>query len=345
MNGAFVFDRIFMNIFFQLIALILVVFLSVGCGEDPVEPDTGSVIKEIVPDPIDQSGDSNDSFAKPTLSPIVVENLDQAQEIYEKQENTSFKTGDRGWQRYKASRSGYLTRFSLYGCAHSKGARNKSQIIYGDVIWGEIRLERTNETLGTWSLSRDQVVAQLKSRGLEETDYDWIHVKISDDQRISQVAGETYLIQSVKISDNRPFFGSFRFGVNDPYPDGAWWHCNPKPTAAYDKDLVFMTWVGKTAKQVTEERALRLEEVEQRLQPPKRSVDIEPVPSSVVPVIPEPAPAPVTPPAVVAPIPEPELPDPDSPPDSLPPILQPEEKPAPAIPGTKKPLLPFLRPK
>lgn len=345
MNEAFVFDRNFMNIRFPLVALTLVAVLGVGCGEDPVEPNSGQVSPKVSPKPVGRLVESNNSSVKPTLPPIVVKDLDQAQEIYELQGNTSFRTGDRGWQSYKASKSGYLTRFSLYGCAHNKAARNKSQITYGDVIWGEIRLARTNEKLGTWTLSRDQIVAQLKLRGWKWTDYDWIDVKISEDQRIPQVAGETYLIQSVKISDNRPFFGSFRFAESNPYPDGAWWH-KPPTSSSPDYDLVFRTYVGKTAEQVTEERARRLEKVEQRLQPNKRSVDIKPVPTPVTPTIPDAVPkpeppAPVNPPPVVAPVPEPEVPV--SPPNTPAPRPQAESKPDNS--DTKKPLLPFLRPK
>ena len=311
-----------------------------GCGEDPVEtsatepteksqagePQPASpVVQPVKPIPVE---------AIPALPLIVVEDLDQAQEIDSVQMTSSFGVGEQGWQSYKASKFGYLTRFSLYGCAHTKNARNKNKFHYGETLWGEIRLARTKETLGTWTLSREEVVAQLKARGLKETQYDWIQVRISDDQRIPQIVGETYVIRSVKISDDRPFFGSFRCDSGDPYPDGEWWHRNnPVAGAPAEKDLVFRTYVGKTATQVIEERARRLEQVELRLQPKT------PSPAPVVTI---------TPPREVTPVPVPPVfpprevtPAPVDPTQSIPPRQRPSEGNA-SKPGPKKPLLPFL---
>ena len=290
----------------QAIFLVIAVIFS-GCGDDQVEnPTTGPV-------EVNQSGiapATTNLPSPPVLLHIALEELDQAQESYDEQMVSSFGVGDNGWQSYKASKTGYLTRFTFYGCAHSK---NK---IYGEVMNGEIRLARTNERLGTWTLTRDDVVGQLRARGLRSTDYDWIDVRISDDQRIPQVAGESYFIQATRISDNRKWFGSFRFATGDRYPDGAWWHALKPPKR--EADLVFRTYVGKTNAQVTAERALRHEEVKerQRLKEQEQNGNRPPKP--------------IIPPGESVPLP---------PPDPLPPVKPPVEQNA-----SRKPLLPFLRP-
>ena len=288
-----------MRIRVQLITVFIATLFSGGCGDDQVEaPSTGPV-------EVNQSVKASPQVSLPEPSPalpeIVVEELDQAQESYDEQMVSSFGEGDRGWQSYKASRSGYLTRFSLFGRAHTKNSA------YGTIVSGEIRLGRTNEQLGTWSLSRDEVVAQLRARGLHETKDDWIDVKIPEDQRIPQIAGEEYLIQSTSITGGKNWFGSFRFATGDSYPDGAWWHTLNPPVR--DADLVFRTYVGKTAKQVTAERVGRHEQVIKHLQATQTQEDNTTAESSST-----------------------------APPDSLP--QQPKDKNA-----SKKPLLPFFRPR
>jgi len=293
--------------------LLIPVAFFAGCGEDQVEaPSTGpvEVNQSVVAVPEVQLPES-----PPALPEIVVEELDQAQESYDEQVVASFGVGDRGWQTYRASKSGYLTRFSLFGRAHTKNNT------YGAIISGEIRLGRNNKKLGTWSLSREEVVAQLNARGLHETNYDWIDVKISEGQRIPQTAGEAYLIRSTSIAGGRDWFGSFRFATGDRYPDGAWWHTPDH--SSRDGDLVFRTYVGKTAKQVTAERAHRLEQMMKQLRAAEDNTTAESSPSRL--------PNPVPPDAIPQP---PAI----APPDPLP--QQPKEQNA-----TKKPLLPFLRPR
>ena len=304
----------------QAIFLVIVIAFS-GCGDDQVEnPTTGP----IVVDPAGPGAAGAESNSESSgLPQIALEELDQAQERYDEQMVTSFGVGERGWQTYKASKSGYLTRFTFYGCAHSK---NK---IYGESMSGVIRQISTNKVLGTWTLTRDDVVTQLLTHGLRPTDYDWIDVRISDDQRIPQVAGETYSIQTTTISQNRNWFGSFRFANGDRYPDGAWWHAMKPP--AREADLVFRTYVGKTNAQVTAERALRHEELKER-QRQREEQQVDNTPKPIIPpgeFVPLP---PADPVPLPAPVPQPEQVSPV-------PVKRTVEQNA-----TKKPLLPFLRP-
>ncbi|MFP6899310.1 MAG: hypothetical protein VCA36_00110, partial [Opitutales bacterium] len=191
------------------------------------------------------------------------------------------------------------------------------------------------EKLGTWSLSRDEVVAQLAGQGLKSSQYGWISVKISEDQRIPQIPGETYLIQSTKISGGSPWFGSFRVGSGNKYPDGAWWHA--KFTQTKQPDLVFRTYVAKTVAQSTQERAIRLEQVERHLREEKNGIKkggiTRPAPSPQPPITDPVPPVPIAPPGEVVPIAPPDPP--------LPPPPETEEKNA-SKPSPKKPLLPFL---
>ena len=292
------------------IVLCLTVALITGCGDDvvdapnrqPVEANQ-SIVGPVIPlpDPV------------PPLPALMPAEIDQVQESEDEGTVTSFGVDAKGWQSYTAGKKGCLTYFTLYGSAHNKNARHKSRFMYGDTIWGEIQLAQTKEKLGTWKLTRAEVVAQLASQGLKPSQFGWISVKISDDQRIPQVPGETYVIQSTKIAGGSPWFGSFRVRGGNNYPDGEWWHTRPGSPRL--SDLVFRTYVAKTVVQDTKERAIRLEQVERQLREEKnitKEIAPPPTPSPQPPVTDPLPPAPRTPPPEFVPIapPDPPLPRP-----------------------------------
>lgn len=315
----------------QRIVLCLTVALITGCGD------------EVVDAPDRQPVEANQTVVGPVVAPLPEPNpalpalmpaeIDQAQESEDDGTVTSFGVDAKGWQSYKAGKKGCLTHFTLYGAAHNKNARHKSRFMYGDTIWGEIRLAGTKEKLGTWKLTRDEVEAQLASQGLKPSQFGWISVKISEDQRIPQIPGETYLIQSTKIAGGSPWFGSFRVHSGNNYADGEWWHTRPGSPRL--SDLVFRTYVAKTVAQNTKERAIRLEQVERLLREEKNITKeiAQPQAPSPQPPIRDPIPpAPIAPPPEFVPI---------APPDPLPPPPPSVEKNA-SKAGGKKPLLPFL---
>ncbi|MFP6899838.1 MAG: hypothetical protein VCA36_02775, partial [Opitutales bacterium] len=124
----------------QRIFFCLSAGLIAGCGDDVVDaPSTGPVeanqsVAVLPPVPLPEPG--------PSLPELLPAEIDQAQESEDEGTVTSFGVDDNGWQSYKAAKKGCLTQFTLYGCAHNKNARHKGRFMYGDTIWGEIRLGR-----------------------------------------------------------------------------------------------------------------------------------------------------------------------------------------------------------
>jgi len=99
--------------------------------------------------------------------------------------------------------------------------------------------------IATWSLSRQEVVAQLSSQGLSDIDYGWIDIKFQDPTD-PLVNGRKYFFVCERIADGKHFFGAFSFGEGNPYAGGRHW-LHP------EHDLVFRSYVGNEEKTAIEE--------------------------------------------------------------------------------------------
>ena len=123
---------------------------------------------------------------------------------------------------------------------------------------------------GEWSISREEIVNQLAVQGLTETDRGWITLQMRGE--IPQQKGRLYFIVCDYIADNRGWFGAFAFAEANSYKRGRFW-LHP------EHDLVFRTYIGKTADQL---------EKEQRGEPLFDSDTASLVPDNVIPDAPKP---------------------------------------------------------
>ena len=102
----------------------------------------------------------------------------------------------------------------------------------------------TGPKFGSWELSRDDIVNQLSGQGLAEREADGSPSCLRGN---SARRGKTYFLICDRISEGRPWFGAFAFGDGNPYLPGGHW-LPPR------HDLVFRTYVGKTAEQISAEQ-------------------------------------------------------------------------------------------
>lgn len=238
--------------------LALVVVL-IGCSEDTPEPVKDSpkplVTKQNKPDISIQS-----DFEFPD---VYVEELDQTQEFYKEQHETSFSfVTKKNWFSYTASKDGILTKVLFFGKPNFQPSDH-----YGDSMHGFIREGNPDKgaKFGEWDLSRDDIVNQLSAQGINDREAGWITIRMKGN--IPQIAGKTYFFVCDNITGGKPWFGAFAFGDGNPYKQGKFW-LHP------DHDLVFRTYVGKTPEQVTKEqknkeitKALGVEEKEVPINP------------------------------------------------------------------------------
>jgi len=238
--------------------LALVVFL-IGCSEDTPEPvkdsPTPLVTKQDKPDVPIQS-----DFEFPD---VYVEELDQTQEFYKEQHETSFSfVTNKNWFSYTASKDGILTKVLFFGKPNFKPSDH-----YGDSMHGFIREGNpdTGAKFGEWDLSRDDIVNQLSAQGINNREAGWITIRMRG--KIPQIAGKTYFFVCDKITGGKPWFGAFAFGEGNPYKEGKFW-LHP------DHDLVFRTYVGKTPEQVTKEQ--KNKEITKALGAEEKDVPINP---------------------------------------------------------------------
>ena len=204
--------------------------------------------------------------------------IDQVQEVLKDQHDTSFShEKNRNWSSFTAGMKGFLTRVELYGKPHTP-----MTTLYGDEMIGTVRLgSPTGKKLGIWKLSRDDILAQFKSRGLSKGESGWIELRMKGE--IPQNPGETYYLVCEKISEGKKWFGAFAFSEDDPYPGGRHWH---RPQF----DLVFRTYVGQS---VRPEDALAGEELNATLI--RHVQSLKPKPPEPVVIKPPPVPPPPQP--------------------------------------------------
>ena len=176
--------------------------------------------------------------------PIVfVEELDQMQEFFKEQHETSFShVPNKNWMSFTAGKDGILTKILLFGKTNYLISEH-----YGKKMSGFVRSGNpdTGPKFGKWELSRDDIINQLNNQGLKETQAGWITLRMRG--MIPQETGKTYFLVCEKISDERSWFGAFAFGEGNPYPYGRHW-LHP------EHDLVFRTYVGKTKEQIKREQ-------------------------------------------------------------------------------------------
>ena len=155
--------------------LLFVLTLFAGCGDDGGGEQSGLPSPKSVPGIVSEPVSPGE-----VPEPIVplVEEVDQSQEYYKKGHVSSFShVTKRNWFSYEAGKTGILTRISLYGRPHFRSD------IYGDSMQGSIRTGGpSGPVLGKWTLSRDEVSAQLKNAGLTDNDYGWINVTTATEE-------------------------------------------------------------------------------------------------------------------------------------------------------------------
>ena len=117
---------------------------------------------------------------------------------------------------------------------------------YGSSMSGFIRADNPNTgpKYGAWSIC-EEIVNQLALQGLTETDRGWITLQMKGE--IPQQKGRLYFIVCDYIADNRGWFGAFAFAEANSYKPGRFW-LHP------EHDLVFRTYIGKTAHQLDKEQ-------------------------------------------------------------------------------------------
>lgn len=223
--------------FFRLLCILLISALLFGCSDD--KPDTKD--HTTLPPTVD----NRDKVAgKPTQpAPVVyIEELDQFQEYFKEQHETSFShVGKKNWMSYTAGKDGILTKIMLFGKPNYTISEH-----YGSSMSGFIRAGNPDSgpKFGEWSLTREEIVNQLALQGLTEIDSGWITLQMRGE--IPQQAGKMYFIVCDQIGDKRAWFGAFAFAEGNSYKGGRFW-LHP------DHDLVFRTYVGKTADQIQKE--------------------------------------------------------------------------------------------
>ncbi len=223
---------------FRLPLLLLLAVFHIGCSEDSPEPKKETSLPLPPEEEIQVS-------AKPTEpEPLVyIEELDQFQEYFKEQHETSFShVTKKNWMSYTAGKDGILTKVLLFGKPNYTISEH-----YGSYMSGFVRSGNpdTGPKYGEWSISREEIINQLAIQGLTETDRGWITLQMRGE--IPQEAGRMYFLVCDDIGDKKAWFGAFSFAEGNNYKKGRFW-LHP------EHDLVFRTYVGKTADQLEKEQ-------------------------------------------------------------------------------------------
>ena len=238
-------------------------FFIFSCSDNKPNPED----KAELPPPLEKKTEVSKKPAQP--EPIVyVEELDQYQEYFKEQHETSFShVSKKNWSSFTAGKDGILTKVMLFGKPNYTISAH-----YGSSMSGFIRADNPDSgpKYGEWSISREEIVNQLAVQGLTETDRGWITLQMRGE--IPQQKGRLYFIVCDYIADNRGWFGAFAFAEANSYKRGRFW-LHP------EHDLVFRTYIGKTADQL---------EKEQRGEPLFDSDTASLVPDNVIPDAPKP---------------------------------------------------------
>ena len=178
---------------------------------------------------------------KANIPVVYIEELDQFQEYYKEQHETSFSHVKRkNWTSFTAGKDGILTKVLLFGKPNYTISEH-----YGSSMSGFVRADNPDSgpKYGEWSISREEIVNQLALQGLTETDRGWITIQMRGE--IPQEKGRMYFMVCDQISDKRSWFGAFAFAEGNSYKKGRFW-LHP------EHDLVFRTYVGMSQDQLTQ---------------------------------------------------------------------------------------------
>ncbi|MDG1356341.1 MAG: hypothetical protein P8P90_08865 [Opitutales bacterium] len=226
---------LFPNRLFYLSCLVLIAF---SCSDN--KPDAEEPVS--LPPTVDEKPELATLPTKPV--PVVyIEELDQYQEYFKEQHETSFShVAKKNWSSYTAGKDGILTKVLLFGKPNYMISEH-----YGSSMSGFIRADNPDSgpKYGEWSLTRDGIINQLALQGLTETDRGWITLQMRGE--IPQQKGRLYFIVCDQIGNKRSWFGAFAFAEGNSYKQGRFW-LHPQ------HDLVFRTYVGKTADQLEKEQ-------------------------------------------------------------------------------------------
>ena len=248
--------------FIRFIPIVLIPLFYLACSDEKPEPKQETQL----PPTVEKKPTTQiPSAAKPV---VYIEELDQFQEFFKEQHETSFShVTKKNWTSYTAGKDGILTKVLLFGKPNYTISEH-----YGSSMSGFVRADNpdTGPKYGEWSITREEIVNQLALQGLTEIDRGWITLQMRGE--IPQQAGRMYFIVCDQISDKRAWFGAFAFAEGNSYKNGRFW-LHP------EHDLVFRTYVGKTADQL---------EREQRGQPLFDSDTASLVPAKDVPAAPKP---------------------------------------------------------
>jgi hypothetical protein len=226
---------LFPNRLFYISCLALFAF---SCADDKPETDEPASLPPTV--------DKEPELAVVPTQPVPVvyiEELDQYQEYFKEQHETSFShVGKKNWSSYTAGKDGILTKVLLFGKPNYMISEH-----YGSSMSGFIRADNPDSgpKYGEWSLTRDDIINQLAVQELTEIDQGWITLQMRGE--IPQQKGRLYFIVCDKIGNKRSWFGAFAFAEGNSYKRGRFW-LHP------EHDLVFRTYVGKTADQLEKEQ-------------------------------------------------------------------------------------------
>ena len=136
----------------------------------------------------DPSTPALEKSVKADFPKVYVEELDQFQEFFKEQHETSFShVPNKNWMSFTAGKDGILTKILLFGKANYLISEH-----YGSAMRGFVRESNPNTgtVFGEWELSRDEIVNQLAAQGLAENEPGWITIRMRGE--IPQEAGKTY---------------------------------------------------------------------------------------------------------------------------------------------------------
>ena len=229
-----------MKTFPKLTSAVLTLSILFSCSDDKEIPEE----KTQLPPAIEKAEtEDNKLFSNAEFPKVYTEVLDQSQEFFKEQHETSFShIPKKNWMSFTAGKNGMLTKILLFGKANYLISEH-----YGSAMKGFIRVSNPDKgpKLGAWSLSRDEIVNQLAAQGLAETESGWITIRMRGE--IPQESGKTYYLICDHISDGRPWFGAFAFSDGNSYLQGRHW-LHP------DHDLVFRTYVGKAGDMASQQQ-------------------------------------------------------------------------------------------
>ena len=226
-----------MNIFPYILPFYAIICFF-GCGDD--SPSKKEIIIDEQPPILDVN---IPELVNTQLSPpnVIVEELDHSQEFFKEQHTTSFSYVKRkNWTSYTADKNGLLTKILLFGKANLLESPH-----YGLSMGGFIRAKTPDSgpKLGEWNISREEIVSQLSSQGLQPRQAGWITIEMRGE--IPQSKGIQYFLVCDYITEGKAWFGEFAFAEANPYGAGSHW-------LNQNHDLVMRTYVGKTDQQLKE---------------------------------------------------------------------------------------------